>query len=98
MGVNLSNEIYILIGETGEYADQRNWIVAAYTNRGEVEKHKEEAQEWADKFDYWDFDFKAHPNLDPKAKLDHNGITYEITTIELRTESPPSYSKTHNDE
>lgn len=43
------NKIYVVIGCTGEYSDQREWPVCAYTNREMADKHADLAMEWAHK-------------------------------------------------
>jgi hypothetical protein len=75
------NKVWIVTGETGEYADRSEWIAAAFTNERVAEKFKEACQLEADKEDSRHLDFKH--SLDPKFKCSYTGTTYDIEKLDL---------------
>lgn len=40
----MTKQVFIVFGETGEYSDRKDWIVAAYTDEKLAEKHVELAE------------------------------------------------------
>lgn len=48
-------ELWVVMGQYGEYEDTCYWAVAAYTNPAEAEAHAERANEW------WKAAKVAHP-------------------------------------
>lgn len=81
-------EIFLVIGTTGEYEDERDWPVCAFESEEEALKHGANAQEVADKlFKEWQcrtFSTKMKPNpYDPYMDITYTGTQYYVTDIKL---------------
>lgn len=92
-----AREVYIVVGQRGEYSDHREWFVAAYTDKAKAELHADRAKEHAHR--QWerlrendydaDFEPKAGP-IDPSEQA--GGFGYEpdyfVATVQLLNEVP----------
>lgn len=77
--------IYLVTGETGEYSDRCNWIVASYTTEEQAKLHvelaTEAAKEAVEKAKYrWHV--KSTP-YDLHISIDYNGVKYECVEVEV---------------
>jgi hypothetical protein len=77
-------KIYIVRGQTGEYSDQQEWIVCAYTDEQTAETHVVEAQAEATNIfkegDRWNP--RKNP-FDPFMRVDYTGTKYWVEECEL---------------
>ena len=81
--------IYIIIGETGEYADKCKWVSKAFTDQQLAKSYMNECQTYADSCDPNDWDerdnYKAN-SPDPHFDMDYTGTEYHINQHELVTD------------
>jgi len=84
--------IYVIEDQTGEYSDNRNWLVKAFRSEQQakdfVEKVSEEYRKLREKYGgvYWyhNWDGDKDPNpLDPYMETDYTGTTYCHYSLEL---------------
>ena len=80
--LNCQEKIYVVKGETGEYADHGEWFVKAYFSQKLAESHRLHAQAVAD-----DQDRKQETPIvsayDPFIKMDYNGTKYSVIEIDF---------------
>ena len=77
--------VWIVMGETGEYSDYREWNVAGYTTEEEAEKHKNAAQREADKVNNGDIQTRhGFKNAyDTQFYCDYTGTRYNVVMVEV---------------
>lgn len=79
----MSKTIYLLQGNTGEYSDYQDWIIACYTNKKEAEKHlkllQEEVKE-KEKTALYRHNIKT--KYDPNISIDYTGVFYNVIEFE----------------
>jgi len=79
-------EIFVVVGQTGEYSDACEWLVAAYSNESDAQKHVEEATRVARAIavlresDGHDARGAANP-YDPQMTIDYTGTTYSVARV-----------------
>jgi len=92
-----SETIFLVVGSAGEYDEHKEWLVAAYRDRGLAQQHADLARgafraaqqsREAALFDEPGGDYEATSNFDPHAALDRGSGHYEVTSIELREVVP----------
>lgn len=82
-------DIYLVEGETGEYSDYRNWIVAAFVSRELAQKLAENANKRAQELGAKDWSSKKYDDdaekneYDLNMDMDYNGTTYRVYPVEL---------------
>lgn len=92
-------QVYVIHGYTGEYSDRGEWIVAAYLDRAEAEKHLKALEDFCIRNhvlgmrsrDSRDRDLirdELRANLDPLADIDYTGVDYDLSEIEIREKAP----------
>lgn len=42
----MAKKIYVVMGESGEYDDHTDWLVHAYVDEADADKHAKDANEW----------------------------------------------------
>ncbi len=85
--MNLPNEIWIVVGSTGEYSDYREWSVAAYTSKEEAEKHVELCKKWFDDnggIEELRSNYDILNPYDPHMSVDYTGTTWSIFPLILK--------------
>lgn len=87
-------QIFIVIGETGEFGGKRWWPVAAYKKETDCLMHVKMANEVVDEF-YWKHKKGGLDEIadnminvckspyDPYIQMDYNGTRYSLQKIEL---------------
>lgn len=88
--------VYVVSGQTGEYSDNRNWIVKGFVSEEKakdfVVKVSEKYREIREKHgnsSFWhcDWDREKFPNtLDPYMEADYTGTTYCYFPVEVDEE------------
>lgn len=84
--------IWLVIGECGEYSDFMGWNVASYTKECDANAHADAAQKHADSLPKNDWDRHAdmgNPH-DPQYRSDYTGTKYRVEMVELREAFSPS--------
>ena len=91
----MMQEIYVVVGQTGEYSDAQEWLVCAHTTKKEAEDRIKSLYALAKKHGVCKtgyFTSTKHEKLeafrnaaggDPNAKLDYTGIRYYQRSIPL---------------
>ena len=88
-------KIYVVMGETGEYADYQEWIVHAYVDPTEAQKHADAAQQaFCSLVPGWNpgenegIPFQRYLELgafknpyDPDGQLDYTGVRYGVVEV-----------------
>ena len=81
------DKIYVVMGTTGKYSDRTEWLVAAYSNEKEAQKHIELATEKAnEEFEKYRKDvYKYDPKneYDKGMAMDYTGTRYFLEESEL---------------
>jgi hypothetical protein len=72
--------IFILMGETGEYSDHTTWFVAAYTTREMAELHQKQLMDIVKDVHFEDRNeiINKAKELDPICHIDYTGVSYDI--------------------
>jgi hypothetical protein len=87
--------IYVVEGQTGEYSDNRNWIVKGFVSEEKAkdfvvrvsEEYRKLRATYGGDFWYNDWDREKFPNpLDPYMEADYTGTTYCYFTVEVDEE------------
>jgi len=82
-------KIYIVFGQTGEYSDHRDWIVAAYLNKSAAEKRVADCTMGAGKFVNsqlnweWSEASEAKNPYDEQMHVDYTGTNYFLCETDL---------------
>jgi len=79
-------KIYIVLGTTGEYADQCEWPVIAYFDETKAKEHVIKAgrrsteliQEYG-----WSKIPRGNNEFDPIMQVDYTGVEYRIVDVDL---------------
>lgn len=94
-----TQQIYVVIGDTGEYSDYHEWIVCAYTREEDaIQRVKFLSAVASDlhvndrdvRFESWqergaaEKKIKVVENGDPNASIDYTGIRWRYEAITLR--------------
>jgi hypothetical protein len=86
------SDVYVVMGQTGEYSDRTEWVVVAYSNEADAQKHVENATRRAKELEVtkprnWEA-LEAHlasNEFDPAMQLDYTGTRYYYMAVELRS-------------
>jgi hypothetical protein len=88
-------KIFIVRGTTGEYSDQRSWLVAAYRDETLANIHADTAaakarahEKKTERYSHDDGLAEAMGAWDPDAKMDYAGTDYHVLPVTLRTKLP----------
>ena len=89
----MTQELYAILGSTGEYEDYQEWIVATYLDYDLAAEHRNLAQEYANRFEEnrkskWQSPPAGSNPYDPFMTMQSSGTSYDIEHTELRTELP----------
>lgn len=80
-------KIYVVIGQTGEYSDNTQWLVRAYKTEKEAQDFCLMAIKWAEEYHrkYRRTIYAEHPlpDFDSGFKMDYTGTIYEYKEVEL---------------
>ena len=81
-------KIYVVVGQTGDYSDNIQWLVRAYETEKEAQDFCLMAIKWAEKYHekYKGeriYDEHELPDFDPGFKTDYTGTTYDYKPVEL---------------
>lgn len=89
----MKDTVYIVTGYTGEYADQKDWPVAAYLSENVAETHCAAANQWAKDNGVhmaeagptgWPTSTRDLRNpFDDEMALDYTGTEYRIVPVEF---------------
>lgn len=92
-------DLYLVIGERGEYSDHREWPVCVYTDKAKADEHvrlankHEEARDIEAEFDALVEGRKPPKSpYDPDRCSDFGRATYRIWVVEMRTKLPVARS------
>jgi len=79
--------IYVVMGQTGEYSDNREWAVMAYMDENKAKQHVEGASAFAreayDRNGRYGGAKKGDNPLDPDMQIDYTGTNYYILPVEI---------------
>ena len=80
--------IYVIMGNTGEYSDHTTWFVAAYTTKEMAELHVQRLEEIMKNTDHLSIikknrKIKKAIELDPMCKIDYTGTWYKVKEVKL---------------
>ena len=78
---------YLVMGETGEYADLQTWVVRVYAReidaRSVCHALNSQAATWkASRSRKWDGPPHGWSQLDPHMRMDYTGTTYTVQPVE----------------
>jgi hypothetical protein len=82
-------QIYVVIGKTGAYVAQYEWITKAFTDQKLAKDYMKECQAYADSCDLKDLserDQQKANSPDPHFNINYIGKNYRIETHELVTD------------
>lgn len=81
--------IYLVVGNTGEYEDFREWAVAAFTSKQRAETWKRNCEKFApSSLSRWsDREDMVNP-YDPDMDVDYNGVRYNVCRVRLNPAHP----------
>jgi hypothetical protein len=97
----MQDKVYVVIGETGEWADASQWNVCAYLDKSLADQHAQTATDAARSLGVLHIDDDTHisnelqtlynPNppinpFDALMEVDTNGVSYRVVEIPLRAE------------
>jgi hypothetical protein len=77
--------IYVVLGQTGEYSDRREWLVKAVTTENKAKElvlELSDAVRGSENWNYWICREFKHP-LDPKCEVELGGVVYWYDVVEL---------------
>ena len=86
--------VHVVIGQTGEYSDRREWMVCGYVDEAMAQEHvrlaSARAREIFTASNNYDLPYEARENLvneyDPDAQsMDYTGTEYYIAAVDIRT-------------
>ena len=87
--------MYIVSGTTGEYRQQSEWTVAAYTDETKAQAHADAALRWYQENNYferysreWDDSIKPKNPFDPFMSCDYTGTSWMVGWVEFRNDLP----------
>lgn len=90
----MSQKIWVVYGETGEYSDHSEWTVAAYTSEADAKAHADAATKWYGENGgkelrrYLGTPAQANPH-DPSMQIDYTGTEWNIYPVELHENFAP---------
>jgi len=98
---NKRQKIYVVMGSTGEYSDNREWPVFAFEDEADARAYVElctaranELKQWQEQnktsYDYVPDEFK---NYDKKLEPDYNGMNYYIENVEMYEDNVTRFAK-----
>lgn len=86
-------KIYLVKGFTGEYEDSFDWVAKAFKTRAEAKEYHDSLLKIirlhnVNSNDGQDYEVREEleadlSELDPKCRIDYNGVYYEIEEIQL---------------
>lgn len=84
-------KIYIVEGQTGEYADSRNWPVKAFNSQRQAKNFtaklnaRAKALGVSERFDWSKRDvvLPQMKELDPSVSIDYTGVSYNFYELDL---------------
>lgn len=81
--------VYVVMGETGEYSDHREWPVSAYLHEDEAKEIVLALHVWlreneADRTNYRYAETRPACPLDPNFETDYTGTRYYVMPVPLR--------------
>lgn len=93
-GINVA-EVYIVVGQTGEYSRYRGWYIAAYLDNDTAIQCRDKLNTWCkenncadNQYGNWHYlsEVERHKicPLDPSFNSDYNGTLYTVISIELK--------------
>lgn len=87
------DEIYVVIGSTGEYSDHTYWFVHGYLDKKEAEEHASKANAWlvqkglhsdhGRRYDGGPWD-KHYSPYDPDLRVDYTGARYGVEALPFK--------------
>lgn len=89
----MSDNVYIVVGMTGEYDDFREWAVAAFTSKRRAETWKKNCKRYAPRKKQaagllWSGRDELHNPYDPDMDVDYTGVSYYVTRARLDPAHP----------
>jgi hypothetical protein len=92
-------DIYVVVGQTGEYSDRTDWYVCAYLDEAKATKHADEAMKWAVQneekcsemtyeTDYYSEDFTFGNPWDEDMQMQSRRTDYYVAAVEIREDLP----------
>jgi hypothetical protein len=84
----MRRKVYVVCGSTGEYSDHAEWLVAAYTNEKDAQRHVLLAAQEADcikeeRGNRYTSPREGSNRFDANMRMDYTGTSYYYDTTEL---------------
>lgn len=88
----MSGQVYIVMGSTGEYSDNREWPVLAYVDEAEAKAHVARCDEWllangchmnSDRSVSWHDRSRLKNPHDESMDVDYTGTRYYVMPVRL---------------
>jgi hypothetical protein len=88
----MSEQVYVVMGETGEYSDREGWPVLAYMDEADARAHVARCDEWAlangchansdQHVSFVGRDKLVNPH-DERMRVDYTGVRYYVMPVPL---------------